>query len=248
MTEETRFPNAETQPTPPADEPSQPAAEGPSPEAPTAPVETETLPPPPPAPEPATVEEPRGESRVRRFFRRLLWTLAFAFALFAAGFLTAWYAVYQPAAGQLEQARQELQTAQQQQADLEVKQAELEGQLSDAQARIADLEGQLEAAQAEAQRQKARVYVLSALADTYAAKLSLERGETATARLYLANAKAALTLLHDLLPDQEAVITEMKHRIDQALGKLDTNPLAAQGDMDVVTNGLVQLEKLLVGE
>ncbi len=257
MTKETHLPSEQTEPTPTGETqptPSGTQGEAPSPEAATTPTAvagpqptaqgpaSET----PPQPEPPA--EPKPESRVRRFLRRLLWTLLSLFVVFGAGFLTAWYGWRQPLYQQHMKMKSDLSQVTEQKAALEVQQADLEARLRDAQAQIADLETQLSDLQARSQRQKARVYVLSALADTYAAKLSLEMKETATTRLYLTNAKAALTLLGDLLPEQETALRELKGRIDQALGKLETNPLSAQGDMDVVTNGLVQLEKLLLQE
>lgn len=250
MTEERQ---PQPSPTPEAEGATQPVPSGPQESAAEAPQaqptpEVETAPTSAgeaPTPE---AEAPKAPSRVGRFFRRLAWTLLALFVVFAAGFLTAWYTQVTPRQNQIAQLTEDQQSLEQAKADLEVQVADLQQQLQDAQSRIQDLESQLQDAQAEANTLRTRMYILSALADTYAGKLTLAHGETTSARLYLSNAKAAITLLEDLLPEQKDSLSEMRYRIDEALGKLDTNPLSAQGDLDVLANALVQLEKLVTGQ
>ncbi len=197
-------------------------------------------------PSPTAAEpEPKPESRFKRFLRRLLWTLALLLMIFVAGGAVVGWFLYRPARQEVSRLKQDLQEAQQQNADLEVQKADLENQLKAAQDQITDLKAQVEQLTTERDEIQTRYYLLSALANTYAAQLALTDKDTTSARLYLSNVKASLRLLEDRLPDQQAVIAEMKQRADKALSIMNTSPLTAQGELSALANYLTQLESLI---
>ncbi len=196
-------------------------------------------------PSPTAAPEPPSESRFKRFLRRLLWTAAALLVVFAAGGAVVGWFFYRPARQEVSRLKQEVQQAQQQSADLEVQKADLENQLKAAQNRIAELEAQVEQLTTERDTAQTHEYLLTALANTYAAQLALADKDTTSARLYLSNVKASLRLLEERLPEQKTVLAEMKQRADKALSLVSTSPLTAQGELSALANYLTQLETLL---
>ncbi len=206
-------------------------------------AEAQTAPPSGETPPPA--EPPKPESRFKRFMRRLLWTVVGLFVVFAAGFITAWAVFYRPLQAEKQNLEIQLQQVQEAKASLDVEKADLESKLQEAQARIAELETKVEQVSAERDQAQTLHYLLSALADTYAAQLALEKENTTAARLYLSNIQAALRLLEERLPQQKEVLTEMHQRVEKATQTLSTSPLTAQGELTALADYLLQLEKLV---
>lgn len=199
------------------------------------------------AAEPSAPEAPekKPESRFKRFLRRLLWTLVGIFVVFAAGFITAWVTFYRPLEAQKRSLEQQLQQIQEEKAALEVTKADLETKWQDAQARLADLEDQAKAIAAERDQAQTLQYLLSALADTYAAQLALDAENPTSARLHLSNVQASLRLLEERLPEQKEVFTEMNQRVDKAMQTLTTSPLTAQGELTALADYFLQLKNLI---
>jgi len=200
-----------------------------------------------PSPGQKTSEAPekKPESRFKRFLRRLLWTLVGVFVVFAAGFITAWMIFYRPLEAQKRSLEQQLQQIQEEKAALEVTKADLETKLQDAQARLADLEDQAKTIAAERDQAQTLQYLLSALADTYAAQLALDAENPTSARLHLSNVQASLRLLAERLPEQKEVFTEMNQRVDKAMQTLTTSPLTAQGELTALADYFLQLKNLI---
>lgn len=193
----------------------------------------------PPAGKSPKQPEAEKESGFNRFIRRAARTLLVAGVLFAAGMVTSLVAFQRP------------------------KVTDLEGQVEDLSAQVTDLEGQVETLESEVDslqpfeeenrvlkvslaESDLHVRVLSALKDVQAAQLALALGEVDAARLNLSRTEDKLEEMGALLPvDQQGVVEGMVQRLTLVLEGMDGDAFAAQSDLDVLENSLVQLENTL---
>ena len=94
---------------------------------------------------------------------------------------------------------------------------------------------------------EARVVLLSALADVHAAQyaVALENGNNA--KLQIANTHNSLDILDGLLgEDRDSAIENMRQRLDLALSGMDSDLFAAQSDLEVLANSLINLDNDLI--
>lgn len=182
-------------------------------------------------------QEPKPESKIRIFFRKLLrWTLAILI-VFGIGYAVAVFTLYIPETKQHASTEQALTAIQGQVADLEAQVSALESTASDTDAKLV--------AQTELELQMA---LLSARVDVANARLALAENDTASAQLSLAKTDTTLKWMQNLLPvEQQNVIAAMTQRLDLVLSEIADNPYAAQSDLDVLATNLLQLQDAVFG-
>jgi septal ring factor EnvC (AmiA/AmiB activator) len=173
----------------------------------------------------------------------LRWAVGFA-VVFALGVFTSHFAVTLPLRAELAAQKDQLLSLQSQleevSSELERSQAqvtELRTELSSAQSSIEALQSELDAANLHAA-------LFSALADVTRARLALALNDTDAARQHLANTPQTLNQIAIYLGAKDTqTVQALSERLAQVLDELDSNTFAAQSDLDVLANDLIQLEK-----
>ncbi len=177
----------------------------------------------------------QAESKMRHFFRMALrWVIGFLI-VFLLGALAMEFAFYRPLTLQFDQVKNERDQAQQNEKNLQ-------GQIDS----LTPLATQNKSLQDQLSESQLHVTILSAEANVTTAQVSLLNDIPADARLVLNKTTTTLkTLQGRLPPDQQKVATDMQNRLTLALGELDSNKFAAQSDLNVLENRLIQLENIL---
>ena len=182
---------------------------------------------------------PKPESKIRRFFRSMLrWTLGLLIVL-GAGFIAAIFLLYRP----------EITAS-------KIQQAELQTQLTAAEAQIADLEAQINGLSPLANENKTlvanqmeyelRILLIDARLDVSDALLALAENDPPRAQVVLDRTTDKFAAMKALLPaTQSGVVTGMEQRLTLILAEIEDDPYAAQSDLDVLANSLLELEDSL---
>lgn len=161
--------------------------------------------------------------------------LVLAVILFAAGGLTVYFQFYRPLQARLTQAEQQLQAAQEDAQQLETRLSEVSG-----------LETQNTELVTNLQKSDTLRTLLSARADVAIAMLALARDEKERARAALSQTDLTLQALAKLVQaDQQSFVSNMQNRLKLAIDGLDGDAYAAQSDLDVLMNSLLELESVL---
>jgi hypothetical protein len=186
----------------------------------------------PPGETPPQAASTQPEGRLRRLGRALQYLLLGLLVGALAGFFVAVTYLYAPAARQLSEALQSIE-----QAETQVKELQAET------ARLAAFQTSSGGLQLRLERAELHVAVLSARSDVAAALLALERKDATKARLSLSSTARNLKALAGLLPaDQRSLAGDLQERLTLAQGELETNPFAAQSDLNVLASGLIEIE------
>jgi cell division protein FtsB len=183
--------------------------------------------------------ETKRRSRVNTFFRRTTRLLLTIGLLFAAGLLTAYFAFQRPQASEQSDRIAQLTT---EKSDLETQVAALQEEIQ----ALEPLETENTALEASLAEEVLHVRVLSALKDVLSAQLNLALDEVDAARLSLGRTEEKLVEVQELLPaDHQGVIDGMIQRLNLVLDGMATDAFAAQSDLEVLANSLLQLENTL---
>lgn len=186
------------------------------------------------APDTISVEEKpvSRRERVGRSMRRgIRWLFGFL-VVFALGALAVVLALYLPAQDKARQSEAAFKEAQGKVSALETQVAELEA-----------LDTQNQDLQAENDQTELHIHILSARADILAAQFALAEKDPARARVALSKTPKTLENLANLIePDQRKVVTAIQDRLKLATSELDDNAFAAQSDLKVLLNSLLELE------
>ncbi len=186
--------------------------------------------------------EKKPPSKFVRFLRKGLIGLLIVAVIFLAGFLTDHFVRYSPLSEELEQAKAELEQANQALGDLEDENDRLTSANQDAEDEIAALEDELTAA-------TANMKFYQVLVDVNTARIELFMED-------IESAQAALTdtqdNLEDLLPFIEEVDAELAlslpRRLELIISGLERDPETGLIDLELFTKDLLELEPLLVEE
>ena len=185
----------------------------------------------------STTEEPWGEelpSGSSLGIRLLRWFLI-ALVLFGLGVAVTLWALYLPQRSQLAAANSQVQSFQ--------------GQVSDLQNQVKTLTPlgtTNQNLQQQINQENLHTSILSARTDVAQAQLALAKQDTAKASLALSKTDQTLTMIGDLLPaNQQKLVKDMQSTLTLAKGEIDNNSYAAQSDLDVLANSLVDLENSL---
>lgn len=189
--------------------------------------------------EKAPPETPAPESKIRKFLRTLLrWAIA-VLVVFGLGILLSLLLFYLPKTRELRQANQNLQEAQAQVSTLESQIAALENQIE----ALNELNEINQSLRTELDSANQHVILLTALTNAYAAQLALAEDDTQTAQTHLDQTAAALASLEPALgAGHPETFDTIQRRLALVLEGLDSNAFAAQSDLQVLINLLIQWE------
>ncbi len=179
------------------------------------------------------------ETRLGRFMRPFSRILGIIVGLFAVGFFTAYFLLYQPRLKEMNRARADLETT-------TLKLNQTEGTLTAAQKFLNEANAKYEKAAADLTKEQDHVALLTLLAEINNARSALAEKDGAGARLILQNARK---LLDAYLPAVEAHSTEIAASLDTrltlALNEFSRDPETALTDLELLADSLVDLEKVL---
>ena len=183
--------------------------------------------------------EPEAESRARRFFRRLFRWVVGLLIVFGLGVIAALFLVYRPTAGKLDEMSNQLAQSNQQVAALEDKIGDLESQIE----ALSVLKNANQELQEGLDQAELHIHILSALANVHAAQFALTLKDVANAQVKLNKTPKTLNELRELIdPGQRQAIDSMVQRLELTIRELESDRFAAQSDLDVLANSLIQLE------
>ena len=166
---------------------------------------------------------------------RLLRWFLIALVLFGLGAAITLWALYLPQRSQLVAANSEVQS--------------LQGQVSDLQNQVKTLTPlgtTNQNLQQQINQENLHTSILSARTDVALAQLALAKQDTAKANLALSKTDQTLSKIGNLLPaNQQKLVQDMQSRLTLAKSEIESNSYAAQSDLDVLANSLVDLENSL---
>jgi cytoskeletal protein RodZ len=183
----------------------------------------------------------RDESKARQWGRSFLRWAGLALVVFGLGALAAIFLFYIPKTNELNLATQDLATADAQMTELQTEITSLENQI----AQLSTLEETNQTLQTELDQAQSHIYLLDALADIRNAQFALAQDDAPAAQTALTATAATLTELQERLDEEQADMDALLDRLKLAQGELETNPFAAQSDLEVLANGLLKLEQTL---
>ena len=181
------------------------------------------------------LKKPTG--RFQMFLRIALFSLGGALILFLAGAIVTYLVLTRPA-----------------QAELGRVSADWEDEKTASQQRIADLESRIEKLSSQEMINKElqqeldaaglHIAILNTLTDVMTARIELAAKNEAGVRLALNNVSKSLATLEGLVqPDQQAAVMAMQDHLKLVMGEFVTNASAAESDLDVLTENLLQLRQ-----
>jgi hypothetical protein len=193
-----------------------------------------------PADQPAAAEPaPQPPGRFQQFLKRALRWLALVLVFFIAGMLTNYFVFQKP---KVEDLNRRLVEASGTILSLNERITEQDGLL----AGLPALEEENASIKDSLQQAELHVLLLAARADVHAAQYALALEKPEDAGIQLSRTAGTLTALQALLPaDQQASVDTMLQRLDLALTGMTADQFAAQSDLDVLSNSLIQLENAL---
>jgi hypothetical protein len=179
------------------------------------------------------------ETRLGRFMRPLVRTIAIIVTLFAVGFFSAYFMIYQPRLAEMNQAKADLKA-------VTLKLNQTEGTLAAAQKYLSEATAKYEMVQTDLATEKNHTALLGLLAEVNEARSALARKDGAAARLNLKNSR---DLLEAYLPIVQAHSAEMAQTFDTRMNLVQSefsrDPETALADLDLLAGGLKNLEKEL---
>lgn len=178
-------------------------------------------------------EAEREESKTGRFFRRSLrWVAGLGF-VFALGVLMVFFVRVRPQADQIRSLQRQLDETQQ---ELTAAQARVD-ELEPLEERNQQLEDQLE-------RSEQHLDLLAVLVDVTNAQLDIAQDQPEAARAALEDTDAKLeSLLAGLEGANAETVSGMRNRLELVLEGLEGDIFAAQRDLEIMANNLVELEQ-----
>lgn len=179
-----------------------------------------------------------GPSRTSLFLRRALrWTTA-TLTVFALGIVALWLVQVQPL-------RERISTLERERQTLQAAVADLESQVT----RLKDVEQDNEALQAAKASLELQMAVLNArLGAVKAQYLLAANGDPQAILETLAEADRRLDALEQtLLGAPQESVRSLRYRVAMVVGEIESNPFAAQRDLEVLADGLESLERDLAG-
>jgi hypothetical protein len=197
-------------------------------------------------PEPAEeIHEKKEETKVRKFFRKLIRWTAGLLIIFGLGLVAGIFMLYRPATKETQQVRDDLAAANTQIENLQSKISELEAH----NAYLQSLEDDNTDLLNQQQYFNLHIAILDARLDVSNASLALNENDLAQAKIILDRTSKTLDSIEFYLePDFSDVVESMRQRLKLVLGEMENDPYAAQSDLDVLATNLLQLEDSLFTE
>lgn len=187
----------------------------------------------------------RTESKTSQFFRSVLRWMGLGLVVFGLGALAAIFLFYVPKANEVKLANQNLAAAEGQITDLQTEITNLKNQMAE----LSTLEETKQSLQAELDQARLHIHLLAALTDIRTAQSALAQDDRAAAQTALTPTAATLTQLQKGLANEQAeTVSALLSRLKLAQGELESNPFAAQSDLEVLAVSLLELEQSLFSE
>lgn len=186
------------------------------------------------------VGEPPSEEKITkepgplgRFFIRVVRWAAGIGLIFGFGVVLTWIVRVVPLVGELRDLREELGAANTQITGLE-----------DVVSDLRDLERTNASLQAELTKAELHIVLLNVLSDISEARLALAIDDRAAAHAALTDTDDLMVSLQEALEGEDANnVVGYRVRLQQAISEVDTDTFAADGDLEILANGLMNLEQ-----
>lgn len=173
-------------------------------------------------------EQKKEPTKFQKFLRKALIWLGVAIVLFAAGFITFYFTLYQPKVDALDQTQTQL--------------IQVQNELDSLQAQLDDTTAQMNAL-ADADAHQA---LLSVMVDVYAARLALTEEDTVSAKSALLNTEDTLSEITDQIASFDSGLAEtLPQRLNIIITNIDRDPETAISDCDQMLKDLLQVETAL---
>jgi hypothetical protein len=182
--------------------------------------------------------EPKGvaakpESRFGRFLRRTLRWATATVVVFGLGVAATWFNQVRPRINQVQVLEQGLATVEVQRDQLQTAVDELQG-----------VQAENEVLQAELQETEGRLALLRVLVDVTSAQLGIAQEDPIAAKAALENTAAALVDLGAKLgPGQASTMAALQDRLTLVQAELEADIFAAQRDLEILANSLLEVER-----
>jgi len=185
----------------------------------------------------APPEAPKEPSRAARLFRRALRWAAGILAVFTMGFLATWYAQVVPKAREIGSLREQQAAAE---SRIQTLETELET-LKTVRQENQQLTEQLDQAQA-------RLELLSILVDVSRSQLGVAQEDPVHALAALDGTAEKLAALEGHLSGSDAeAVQGMAERLQLVVAEVNADIFAAQRDLEILSNTLLEMDRELFG-
>jgi len=196
---------------------------------------------------------PKEESRSRKAFRKFIrWTVGLL-VVFGVGFLTAVFAIYNPKVDELDQSKNNLDSAGTTISGLEAQIIDQQDEIDRLKLQvdalnllIDDLEKELQIlSETQSKTQddfNLHIALLKTRMDIANAHIEIYEGNIAQARVLLTKAHQGLTTIESLLPeDWKEVVPRLKSRLDLAIEGINDDPESTMDDLIIISGDLLQI-------
>ncbi len=175
----------------------------------------------------------KPESRFGRFLRRTLRWATATVVVFGLGVAATWFNQVRPRINQIQVLEQGLATVEAQRDQLQAAVDELQG-----------VRAENEVLQAELQETEGRLALLRVLIDVTSAQLGIAQEDPIAAKAALENTSGALEDLGAKLgPSEASAVAALQERLALALEELEPDIFAAQRDLEILANSLLEIER-----
>jgi hypothetical protein len=187
---------------------------------------------------PPEKKKPKEAGPLGRFFTKAVRWAAGIGLIFGFGVVLTWLVRVVPLVIDVRDLRAELTAANAQISDLE----EIVDDIHDLQQTNASLQADLASAELH-------IDLLYILSDISKARLALASDDPAMADSALTGTDELMSILQEALEGEDAnTVVGLRGRLQQAISEIETDVFAADGDLEILTNGLMVLELKLFGE
>jgi len=196
---------------------------------------------------------PKEESRSRKAFRKFIrWTVGLL-VVFGVGFLTAVFVIYNPKVDELDQSKNNLDSAGTTISGLEAQIIDQQDEIDRLKLQvdalnllIDDLEKELQIlSETQSKTQddfNLHIALLKTRMDIANAHIEIYEGNIAQARVLLTKAHQGLTTIESLLPeDWKEVVPRLKSRLDLAIEGINDDPESTMDDLIIISGDLLQI-------
>ena len=172
-------------------------------------------------------------SRLGRFLRRALRWATATVVVFGLGVVATWFNQVRPRINQIQALEQGLAT-------VEAQRDQLQGAVDGLQR----VQTENEVLQAELQETEGRLALLRVLIDVTSAQLGIAQEDPIAAKAALENTAAAIVDLGKKLgPSEASTVAALQERLALALEEMEPDIFAAQRDLEILANSLLEIER-----
>jgi len=175
----------------------------------------------------------KPEGRFGRFLRRTLRWATATVVVFGLGVAATWFNQVRPRIAQQEALEQGLAAVEAQRDQLQAAVDELQG-----------VQAENELLQTELQETEGRLALLRVLVDVTTAQLGIAQDDPIAAKAALENTAAALVNLGEKLgPSEASTVAGLQDRLTLVQAELEADIFAAQRDLEILANSLLEIER-----